>query len=63
MHDDGKHFEVIHDWGGGIMSEETMELVSRHSTILEAKTKADGLTKNFQANLIVDAIERVDYEL
>jgi hypothetical protein len=59
-HDDGKQFEVVHDWGGDVISEETMEIVSRHSTELEAKTKADGLTRNFIAKLVVDAIERVD---
>lgn len=63
VHTDGRIFELVHDWGGDVISEETMEVVSRHTTVLEAKTKADGLTKNFIAKLVVDAIERIDNEL
>lgn len=42
MHD-RKQWEVVHDWGGKLVSETTMKVVSRHETQEQADHKAERL--------------------
>jgi hypothetical protein len=40
---DRKQWEVVHNWGGYLISESTMKVVSRHETDEQAAKKAERL--------------------
>lgn len=42
MHD-ARQWEVVHDWGGDLISDDTMRVVSRHHDADKAKAKAKQL--------------------
>lgn len=42
MHDT-RQWEVVHDWGGDLISDDTMKVVSRHHTEDQAEAKASRL--------------------
>lgn len=40
---DSRQWEVVHDWGGLLVSEATQKVVSRHETQEQAERKAERL--------------------
>lgn len=61
MHD-RKQWEVVHDWGGDLISDATMKVVSRHETNEQAIKKADRLEDAARGAAVLRAYQQVTSE-
>ena len=55
---DRKQWEVVHDWGGPVISEETMKVISRHETQEQADRKAERLEDSARGAAVLAALSR-----
>ena len=55
MHD-SRQWEVVHDWGGELVSDETMKVISRHETMEQAKLKAKRLEDGARGAAVLAAL-------
>ena len=57
MHDK-KQWEVVHDWGGDLISDETMKVVSRHETEEQAERKAERMEDAARGAAVIAALSQ-----
>lgn len=53
MHCDGRQFEVVHDWGGDCIADETMKVVDRFPTQEEASRLRERLDDEARAEAVL----------
>jgi hypothetical protein len=55
---DIRQWEVVHDWGYTIVSDETMKVISRHTTQEGAERKAERLEDAARGAAVIEAFNR-----
>ena len=53
MHGDGRQWEVAHDWGGDVISDETQRVVERFTSERDAHALADKLENEARARAVL----------
>jgi len=53
---DRNQWEVVHDWGGDVISEDTMRVVARHGTERAAERKAERLEDSARGAAVLAAL-------
>ncbi len=57
MHDDGRIYEVVHDWDLEVISDETMEVIERFPTREEAAEYAENCENHARAAAVMKLFE------
>lgn len=52
-----RQWEVVHDWGRGMVSEATMKVVSRHETLEAAEHKAHTLEDAARGEAVLKLVQ------
>lgn len=55
---DSKQWEVVHDWGVEVVSDETMKVVGRHDSPIMADRQAKHLEDEARGAAVLAALER-----
>lgn len=62
MHN-SQQWEVVHDWGVNVISENTMKVISRHHLMVDAKADAKGLEDAARARAAIAAMREPTQEI
>jgi hypothetical protein len=56
MHNDGKQWEVVHDWGGDLISDDTQKVLRRYGTEERAERFARECEDEARGNAVLEVL-------